>query len=46
MTRRIASQGRDSYALPQVKRHLDFIEAELSQRPWFAGEAFSAADSR
>ncbi|TFZ00145.1 glutathione S-transferase family protein [Ramlibacter humi] len=44
VTRKIADQGRNSFVLPQMKRHLDFIEAELSQRPWFAGEAFSAAD--
>ena len=44
VTRRIATQGRDSFVLPQVKRHLGWIESELAQRPWFAGDAFSAAD--
>ncbi|HTG39658.1 glutathione S-transferase [Sphingomonas sp.] len=29
---------------PMIDVHLDFIEAELASRPWFAGEAFSAAD--
>lgn len=29
---------------PMIEIHLDFIESELSQRPWFAGESFSAAD--
>ncbi|TCP32778.1 glutathione S-transferase [Sphingomonas sp. BK235] len=29
---------------PMIDRHLDFVEAELAQRPWFAGEAFTAAD--
>jgi glutathione S-transferase len=24
--------------------HLDWLETELAQRPWFAGEAFTAAD--
>ena len=24
--------------------HIDFVEAELSQRPWFSGAAFTAAD--
>lgn len=24
--------------------HIDYVEAELGQRPWFAGQAFSAAD--
>lgn len=44
VTRRIAGQGRDSYVLPQLKRHLDFIEAELAGHEWFAGNAFTAAD--
>lgn len=29
---------------PQIKVHLDFMEAELGKAPWFAGESFSAAD--
>lgn len=29
---------------PMIDVHLDYIEAELSQRPWFAGETISAAD--
>ena len=29
---------------PMIDRHLDFIEAELTQRPWFAGDALTAAD--
>jgi glutathione S-transferase len=33
-----------SYILPTIETQLQFMEAELSQRPWFAGEAFSAAD--
>jgi glutathione S-transferase len=44
VTGRIAAQGQNSFVLPQVKRNLDYIEEELAQRPWFAGEAFSAAD--
>ncbi|HEX8192505.1 MAG TPA: glutathione S-transferase [Allosphingosinicella sp.] len=27
-----------------IDRHLDWLETELAARPWFAGEAFSAAD--
>jgi glutathione S-transferase len=42
--RRIAAQGRDGFVLPQLRRHLAFIEGELAHRPWFAGDAFSAAD--
>jgi len=28
----------------QLKLHLDYLEAELKNAPWFAGETFSAAD--
>ena len=30
--------------LRMFDRHLDFIDSELGQRPWFAGEELSAAD--
>jgi glutathione S-transferase len=29
---------------PMIDVHLDFVEAELAQRPWFAGLNFTAAD--
>jgi glutathione S-transferase len=29
---------------PNLKRQLDFMEAELGRSPWFAGPEFSAAD--
>jgi len=29
---------------PMIDVHLDFVENELSARPWFAGDAFTAAD--
>jgi glutathione S-transferase len=29
---------------PMIDNHLDFVEASLAQRPWFAGDAFGAAD--
>ena len=29
---------------PMIDRHLDYVEAELAQRPWFAGDELSAAD--
>ncbi|MDQ0395586.1 glutathione S-transferase family protein [Labrys monachus] len=29
---------------PMIDTHLDFIEAELRQRPWFASDHMSAAD--
>lgn len=29
---------------PMIDVHLDFVEAELQARPWFAGDTFTAAD--
>jgi glutathione S-transferase len=29
---------------PMLDRHLDFVEAALAERPWFAGDALTAAD--
>ena len=29
---------------PMIDVHLDYIESELAKRPWFAGDAISAAD--
>lgn len=29
---------------PMIDTHLDFVEAELAQRAWFAGEGLTAAD--
>lgn len=29
---------------PMIDHHLEFVESELSQRPWFAGDELTAAD--
>jgi glutathione S-transferase len=29
---------------PMIRVHLDYVEAELAARPWFAGKEFTAAD--
>jgi glutathione S-transferase len=29
---------------PMIDVHLDYVEGELAQRPWFAGQEFTAAD--
>jgi glutathione S-transferase len=44
IARRIASTVQNSFIAPQLKRHLDFMEAELAAHTWFAGEEFTAAD--
>jgi glutathione S-transferase len=40
----IAGKAKSSFILPQLKRHLDFMEGELANSEWFAGPHFSAAD--
>ena len=44
IARRIAGSVQSSFIGPQLRRHLDFMEAELAAYPWFAGEEFTAAD--
>jgi glutathione S-transferase len=44
IARMIAAKALVSYVDPQLTRHLDYLEGELSDRPWFAGAEFSAAD--
>lgn len=43
---RLGLLGRPAKANVQkmLDGHLDYLEAELSGRPWFAGDAFTAAD--
>lgn len=40
----IADKVTQSFIAPNIAQQLAFMEAELATRPWFAGEAFSAAD--
>lgn len=40
----IARKVKSSFVQPQITLHLNYLEAELAQRAWFAGDAFSAAD--
>jgi glutathione S-transferase len=44
VARRIASTVNNAFIGPQLKGHLDYMEAELTAHPWFAGEEFTAAD--
>jgi glutathione S-transferase len=44
IARGIADKALSGFVAPQVKLHLDYMENELNRQPWFAGEAFSAAD--
>lgn len=40
----ISAKVNAAFIRPNLKTHLDFLEAELAKSPWFAGDAFSAAD--
>ena len=44
VARRIAGTVQNTFIGPQLKRHLDYMEAELKAHAWFAGEQFTAAD--
>jgi glutathione S-transferase len=44
MAKRIAGTVKSTFVAPQLKRHLDYMEAELATRPWLTGEEFTAAD--
>jgi glutathione S-transferase len=44
IARRIAGTVQSSFIGPQLKKHLDYMEAELAAHTWFAGEEFTAAD--
>jgi glutathione S-transferase len=44
IARRIADNLDDRYTNGELERHFSFLEAELADRDWFAGKAFTAAD--
>jgi glutathione S-transferase len=44
IARGIADKVMDSFVQPNIDNQLTFMEAELRDRPWFAGQEFSAAD--
>jgi glutathione S-transferase len=44
LVRSIAEKAQRTFVDPQFHRHAAYWNAELSGAPWFAGDAFSAAD--
>jgi glutathione S-transferase len=44
ISRKIAGTVQSSFIGPQIQRHFDYMEAELTAHPWFAGDEFTAAD--
>ena len=44
IARGISQKVKSTYIMPQIVQHLTYLDAELSQRKWFAGDVFTAAD--
>jgi glutathione S-transferase len=44
IARGIAAKVKGAFISPQLKTHLDYMEAELGKAEWFAGKDFTAAD--
>ena len=44
IAKKIARTGQKTFIDPQIRLHLDYMEAQLSPQGWFAGDAFTAAD--
>jgi glutathione S-transferase len=44
IARGIAHKVKNTLIVPQLRRHLDYLEAELGKSTWFACKQFSAAD--
>ena len=44
IARAITNKVLSTFIDPNIKRQLDYMEAELGKATWFAGDAFSAAD--
>jgi glutathione S-transferase len=44
LVRAIATGAQKTYIDPQLAMHMAFWEKNLTERPWFAGDEFSAAD--
>ena len=40
----ISAKVNQAFIQPQLDLHLGFLESQLAERPWFAGEEFTAAD--
>jgi glutathione S-transferase len=44
IARGIADKVDHTFTDPQLKLHLDYLDAELGEREWFVGDSLSAAD--
>lgn len=44
IARKLADTAQAAFIGPQLKLHLDYLESEIANTGWFAGDHFSAAD--
>lgn len=44
IARALSDKVQQTFLDPQIRTHLDFLEAHLGRHTWFAGSEFSAAD--
>lgn len=44
IVRGVADKVLTMFVNPQLKLHVEYMEAQLGEHPWFAGKEFSAAD--
>ncbi|OWQ93239.1 glutathione S-transferase [Roseateles aquatilis] len=44
IARGIAAKAKATFVQPQIDSHMNYLEAELTRNPWFAGPQFTAAD--
>ncbi len=40
----ISAKTKSAFILPNIRQHLDYMEAELGKSQWFAGDEFTGAD--
>lgn len=44
VARAISAKVLSTFVMPQIRLHMEHMEAELGKDPWFAGDEFTAAD--
>ena len=44
IVRQITSRTKETFIIPQITQHINYLELELGKSRWFAGDEFTAAD--
>jgi glutathione S-transferase len=44
IVRQITSRTKETFIIPQITQHINYLELELGKSHWFAGDEFTAAD--